>query len=509
MNAVALAGTEGAYAPFFSPDSGNVGFFSGGRLLKVVLAGGTVTPITTVEEARGGAWAPDGTIVFAPKPEGPLFRVSAEGGQVSPVTAMNSEGETTHRWPQVLPGGTHVLFTSHDDRSASREGTIEVQPLAGGARKVIHKGGLYGRYVNSGHLLYVRNGQLFGAVFDRTRLELAGPATPVVKDVAYAMTSGTAQFSVSDTGLLAYRRARNPQRVLQWMNFAGQFESIRTVPGEYQEMRFSPDGTRALLVIGEGAQSDIWVYDLASDRISRVTFHPDNDWSAVWSPDGRFIAYGSWRADAGTFNIFVHRADGTGEPQRLTTSRNQQLPVEWHPSGRHLLYTEERRGTGSDLMVLPMETMPDGAWRPGPPSVLLGTPANELAGEFSPDGRWLAYTADDSGRAEVYVQPFPGPGGRWQVSTEGAEWVEWYKDLMYGRSEEVVMSVPYRVQGQTFVAEKPRVWMRIPPGVLWLDPSPDSSRAAVIRSEEARRESMVLLVNVFDHLRRTAASDER
>ena len=243
--------------------------------------------------------------------------------------------------------------------------------------------------------------------------------------------------------------------------------------------------------------------------MSRVTFHPDNDWSAVWSPDGRFIAYGSWRADAGTFNIFVHRADGTGEPQRLTTSRNQQLPVEWHPSGRYLLYTEERRGTGSDLMLLPMETTPDGAWRPGPPSVLLGTPANELAGEFSPDGRWLAYTADDSGRAEVYVQPFPGPGGRWQVSTEGAEWVEWYKDLMYGRSEEVVMSVPYRVQGQTFIAEKPRVWMRIPPGVLWLDPSPDSSRAAVIRSEEARRESMVLLVNVFDHLRRTAASDER
>ena len=145
--------------------------------MKVVLAGGTVTPITTVEEARGGAWAPDGTIVFAPKPEGPLFRVSAEGGQVSPVTAMNSEGETTHRWPQVLPGGTHVLFTSHDDRSASREGTIEVQPLAGGARKVIQNGGLYGRYVNSGHLLYVRNGQLFGAVFDRTRLELAGPAT--------------------------------------------------------------------------------------------------------------------------------------------------------------------------------------------------------------------------------------------------------------------------------------------------------------------------------------------
>jgi Tol biopolymer transport system component len=509
LNARALAGTEGAYAPFFSPDGGSIGFFAGGRLLKVVLAGGTVTPITAVEEARGGAWAPDGTIVFAPKPDGPLFRVSAEGGPITPVTALNSEGETTHRWPQVLPGGTAVLFTSHDDRGTSREGTIEIQPLAGGSRTIVHKGGLFGRYVNSGHLLFLRDGQLFAAMLDLSRLALAGPPTPVVGDVAHAMTNGTAQFSVSDNGLLAYRRARNVERVLQWMNFAGQFESIRSVPAEYQEMRFSPDGTRALLVIAEGAQSDVWVYDLAGDRLSRLTFHPDNDWSAIWSPDGRFIAYGSWRADAGTFNLFVHRADGTGEPQRLTTSRNHQLPVEWHPSGRYLLYTEERRGTGSDLMALPLEPTPGGAWSPGTPGVLLGTPANELAGEFSPDGRWVAYTSDDSGRAEVYVQPFPGPGGRWQVSTEGAEWVEWYKDLMYGRSEEVVMSVPYRVEGQTFVAEKPRVWMRIPPGVLWLDPAPDASRAAVIRSEEARRESMVLLLNVFDHLRRTAGSVER
>jgi hypothetical protein len=136
--------------------------------------------------------------------------------------------------------------------------------------------------------------------------------------------------------------------------------------------------------------------------------------------------------------------------------------------------------------------------------VLLGSAANEYAGELSPDGRWLAYTSDESGRSEVYVQPFPRPGGRWQVSTEGAEWIEWYGMLLYGRSEEVVMSVPYRVEGRTFIAEKPRIWMRIPPGVLWLDPAPDNGRAAVIRSEDTRRESMVLLVNLFDHLRRTA-----
>jgi serine/threonine-protein kinase len=510
LKAAPLAGTEGAYAPFFSPDGGSIGFFSGGQLLKIVLAGGTVTPITTVEDGRGGAWAPDGTIVFAPAAVGPMFRVAADGGTPTPVTTLDAgAGATTHRWPQVLPGGTHVLFTSHDDGSASREGTIEVQPLAGGPRTVVHKGGLYGRYVPSGHLLFVREGTLFAAAFDPSRLELTGRPVPVVDDVAHSLINGTAQFSTSDNGLLAYRRARNAERVVQWMDFAGQYQSIREQPAEYQEMRWSSDGQRALMVIGEGAQSDVWVYDLSGDRMTRLTFHPDNDWSAIWSPDGRHFAYGSWRADAGTFNLFVHRTDGTGEPQRMTTSRNSQLPVEWHPSGRYLLFSEERRGTGLDLMVLPLEPSASGEWQAGMPRVLLGTPANEAAGEFSPDGRWLAYTSDESGRTEVYVQPFPDPGGRWQVSTEGAEWVEWYQELMYGRSEEVVMSVPYRVKGRTFVAEKPRVWMRIPPGVLWLDPAPDSTRAAVIRSEEARGESMVLLVNFFDHLRRAVTAGAR
>jgi Tol biopolymer transport system component len=504
LKATGLPGTEGAYAPFFSPDGRSIGFFAGGQLSKVTLGGGAVTTICAAEEGRGGAWASDGTIVFTPRPEGPLFRVSADGGVPAPVTTLDA-GETTHRWPQVLPGGTHVLFTAHDDKSASRSGTIEVQALAGGERKVIHRGALSGRYSSSGHLLYVQDGRLFAAPFDLTRLEVTGRSVPVVDDVAHSLTNGTAQFAVSDTGLLAYRRARNPKRILQWIDFAGQFQSLRDLPAEYQELRFSPDSKRLLLVIGDGAQSDVWVYDLTGDRISRLTFHPDNDWSPIWSPDGSRFAYASWRADVGTFNIFVHRTDGTGEPQRLTTSRNQQLPMAWHPSGRYLLYSEHRRGTGVDLKLLPLEPT-ESDWRAGTSSVLLGSPANESSGEFSPDGRWLAYTSDESGRSEVYVRPFPGPGGRWQVSTEGAEWLEWRKQILYGRSEEVVLSVPYRIDGLTFVAEKPRVWMRIPPGVLWLDPSPDSLHAAVIRSEDTRRESMVLLVNFFDHLRRIVGS---
>jgi serine/threonine-protein kinase len=504
LKARALAGTEGAYAPFFSPDGSSVGFFAGGQLLRVALDGGTVTPVCPAEEARGGAWSQDGTIVFAPRPEGPLFSVRFEGGAPSQLTTLDgAAGETTHRWPQVLPGSNTVIFTAHAE--SGRAGSVMAQ-TTDGRRSVLHRGGLFGRYAASGHLLYLNEGKLFAAPFDVNALAVTGRAVPVVDEVAHTLLSGTAQYSFSNTGLLTYRRARSRNRVLEWMDPSGQQRPLRGVATEYQEARFSPDGGRLLLVIGEGSQSDVWVYDIARDAMTRLTFHADNDWAPIWSPGGTHVAYSSWRPEVGTFNLFLQRASGGGEPQRLTTSKSRQLTIEWHPDGRHILFSEERPGTGSDLLLLPIELTPEGIAKTGAPQALLKSPSNELAGEFSPDGKWLAYTSDQTGRNEVYVQPFPGPGGRWQISTEGAEWVEWRPkgQLFYGRSEEVVMRVPYRIDGSTFVAEKPHVWMRIPPGVSWVDPSPDGTRAAAIRSEDARPESMVLVVNFFEHLRRTA-----
>jgi eukaryotic-like serine/threonine-protein kinase len=194
-----------------------------------------------------------------------------------------------------------------------------------------------------------------------------------------------------------------------------------------QEARVSRDGSRLLLTVGDGGQSDIWSYDIARDALTRLTFYADNDRAGIWSPDNTHIVYASWQPDVGTFNLFLQRGAGGGEPQRLTTSKNLQSPINWDPDGKHILISEERRGTGSDLMLMPIEIGANGQAKVGPREELLATPASEMTATFSPDGKWLAYTSDESGRNEVYVRPFSGRGGRWQVSTDGAEWIEWHQ----------------------------------------------------------------------------------
>jgi Tol biopolymer transport system component len=498
-----LAGTEDAYAPFFSPDGGSIGFFSGGRLLTLALGSGTVTPLANVFEARGGTWSEDGTIVFAPRPDGPLYRIAATGGEMTQFTTLDpGAGESTHRWPQFLPGGKSVMFTAHGLAGTAKAGDVIVQ--TGTERRAVHRGGLFGRYSRSGHLLYVNGGKLFAAAFDANRLQETGTSVAVVDDIAYSPLNGTAQYSISNAGTLAYRRARSANRMLLWMDRSGQVQPLRNVAAEYQEVRMSPDGTRVVLDISDGTQSDIWIYTLARDAITRLTFYADNDVSPIWSADERRIAYSSWQADVGTFNLFLMRADGSGEPQRLTTSKNRQNPIAWHPGGKYLLFSEDSHATGGDLMLLPIDVTASGEVKAGSPQPFLTTSANEVAGQFSPDGKWVAYTSDESGRNEVYVRPFPSGAGRWQVSTEGAEWIEWRRtgQLFYGISEDVVMRVPYLIDGATFIADKPQVWLRIPSGAIWVDPSADGNRAIVIRSEDARTESVVLMVNFFEHLRR-------
>jgi len=419
-----------------------------------------------------------------------------------------------------------VLFTagaSGDFESAS----IVVQSLPKGPRKVLQRGGYHGRYLHSGHVVYIHEGTLLAAPFDLEQRELTGPPAPVFEGVTAGNTG--AQFAFSDRGTLAFLPgptggARVP---IQWMEKDGKTEPLRALAGNYNNIRFSPDGQRLAFDVREGRERDVWVYEWGRDTISRLTFDPNEDAWPVWTPDGRGIAFSSARADRTTRNIYWQRADGTGEAERLTESKYPQWPVSWHPSGRFLAFQERDAQADWDLLILPMEGDDASGWKPGKPTAFLSSPFNEVEAAFSPDGRWLAYQGNESGRHEVYVRPFPGPGGKWQVSTGSGTYATWSrnrKELFYRTLEGTLMVTPYAVEGDSFRAEKPRQWS---PGRVssrgtnrTFDLHPDGQRFAVLKAAEQqaeeKRDHVVFIENFFDfienffdELRRVAPASKR
>jgi serine/threonine-protein kinase len=281
-------------------------------------------------------------------------------------------------------------------------------------------------------------------------------------------------------------------------------------------MRFSPDGRKLAMDIQEGRQLDVWVYAWERDTLSRLTFDPATDQWPVWSADGRRIAFGSDRADKATLNLYWQQADGTGDAERLTESKHPQWPTSWHPSGEFLAYTEQHPQTSNDLMILPVEPDETSGWRPGKPIAFLNTPAVEGHAAFSPDGRWVAYNSNEGGGSEVYVRPFPGPGGRWQISTGGGRYCAWSrtgKEHFYQDDDGSMWVTTYIVEGSSFRAERPREWS--PERVLPLATAirafalhPDGQRLAVLGAPEeqtaAKRDHVVFIQNFFDELRRLA-----
>jgi Tol biopolymer transport system component len=309
--------------------------------------------------------------------------------------------------------------------------------------------------------------------------------------------------------------------LLQWMDAQGNLIPLRAVAADYRTIRFSPDGHRLGIVIREGAQEDVWVYEWERGRLSRLTFG-GSSFALAWTPNGQRIALASAGAGNATLNLYWQRADGTGEAERLTESPNAQTPTSWHPSGKFLAFSERRPQTQSDIMILPFEGDEVSGWKPGKPSVFLNTPFNESEPVFSPDGHWLAYTSNESGANEVYVRPFPGPGTKWQVSTDGGQTPVWSrngKELFYWsgqRSGEQIWVAPYAVEGDSFRAERPRAWSpgRIPSraGPARFDPHPDGKRFAVVTAAaetEVRGDKVVFITNFFDELRRIAPLPKR
>ncbi len=518
LEAAPLAGTEGVRNPFFSPDGEWIAFFAGGKLKKVAIAGGAAATLCDAPEDRGGTWSEDGSILFTPALQTGLWRVPSAGGQAEALTTPDpAAGENTHRWPQILPGGEAVLFTAYRTGTNFEDANLMAQRLPSGPRKIVLRGGFHGRFLPSGHLVYMHEGMLFAAPFNLERLETTGPPAPALEGVT-TTAGGVAQFAFSSRGTLVFVPRLNEQAVpIQWMNAGGNLTPLRAEVANYGNIRFSPDGRRLAIHILQGAQEDVWVYELMRDTLPRLTFDVGADNYPVWTPNGQRIAFASTRADKSIQNLYWQQADGTGDAERLTESPNPQFPTSWHPSGKLLAFTELHPQTLSDIMILPLEGDEVSGWKPGKPSVFLSTPFREWLAAFSPDGRWLAYQSNESGTFEVYVRPFPGPGGKVQVSTGGGQVPVWSrngKELFYWSGEQIWVA-SYAVQGDSFRAEKPRAWSpgRVPGGAFTgFDLHPDGKRFAVVKAAEeteARVDKVVFITNFFDELRRIAPSAKR
>jgi eukaryotic-like serine/threonine-protein kinase len=521
VDARPIPGTEGATDPFFSPDGQWLGFFAGDELKKISVRGGVAQTLTSGVGGGlswGASWVSEGTIVFAPY-SSVLQRVSDAGGASRPLTRFET-GETLHMWPQALPGGKAVLFTVFSDTPTA----IAVQPIGTGERRNLFQGqqGNMPSYALSGHLIYLLARSLIAVPFDLERLEVRGEAVPVVQGVLQLAGADAAQYSLSATGSLAYVSG-TPQASrseLVWVGRNGMEHPIGAPARFYIQPRLSPDGRRVAVDVIEKAQDmQVWLYDLTRDTFAPFTFRGLNR-HAVWTPDGKRIAFMSNRD--GMTQIFWQLADGSGGLQRLTdtpprtTADVLSIPYSWSPDGQSLSFVQVVPTKEAEFWILhvgnpsaPSDQV-DRAQRM--PIQMRGT---EGAPHLSPDGRWLAYASDESGRRQIYVQPYPGPGGKWQISTDGGNEPQWSrngKELFY-RSGNKMMAVDIATQ-TGFAAAKPRQLFEgryMVTSTGWARPnydvSPDGQRFLMLKPvepEQAPVTQINVVLNWSEELKRLA-----
>jgi hypothetical protein len=439
-----LPGTEGAAFPFWSPDNRSLGFFASNKLKKIDISGGPVQTLADVSaETRGGAWSPDGTILFGPGFTLPLYKVSAAGGTVEPATTLDgARGINSHRWPSFLPDGRHFLYFARSTQKDA-EG-IYVASLDSKEQRLLLATNLLAAYVPStqgngtGRLLFMRERTLVSQPFDARKLQLSGEQAAVAENIlTYPGEGGPtayATFSVSANGHLSYVTGDAAQDQMGWFDRAGNSLGQFGPLGHYYEPWPSPDGKRIAAGRADGG-GDIWLFDVARGTTTRFTFDPAADASPVWSPDGSRIAFASMRT--GKFGIYQKQSSGAGNEELLLQMDYNAFPTSWSPDGRFILYETEDARNRYDLYILPVS----GDRKPFP---YIKTEFNETHSQFSPDGRWVTYVSDESGRPEVYVQGFPSAGGKWQVSTGGGDQPQWRgdgKELFYMAPDKKLMSV--------------------------------------------------------------------
>jgi serine/threonine protein kinase/Tol biopolymer transport system component len=406
-----LTGTEGAFFPFWSPDGESIGFFADQKLKRLDVNSQAVQTLADAANARGGAWQSDGTILFAPNPAGPLFRVPATGGQRTAVTRLEI-GQNDHRAPFMLPGGEHFIYYA---RGEPQVRGVHVARLDGTEAKRLLDADAAAVYTPSGYLLFARQGELLAQSFDATRLALEGEPFRVADSVSVNPGLSLASLSASASGPIAYG-TDGIRRQFAWFDRSGRrLETVGT-PDQRSMANpsLSPDGKRLTFSRVVGGNWDIWLTDMQG-AVSQVTSALSLDFNPVWSHDGRQIFYQSGNSSIYSRSV----AEGTPE-QALLRERTMIYPSDVSPNGSVLLYTRAT-GPSTDLWYVPV-----GADRT--PHPFLQTAFNERDGQFSPDGRWVAYQSNEPGHYEIYLQPFPGPGARLQVSVGGGQQVRWARD---------------------------------------------------------------------------------
>jgi len=505
-----LTGTENASDPVFSPDGEWIAFFADGQLKKVAVAGGAPTLLASPAlNPRGISWAGDGSLILAPGPLSGLFRVPSGGGAMAVVTTPSAKGQATHRWPQVLPGGQAVLFTSHTNSVRLDEAGISVLNLKTGEWKTVQEGGYFGRYVPTGHLLFVRLGTLFAVRFDLDKLETSGAPIPMLADVAANRVAAAGRFDfVPYNGTLAYvsGQADGVANRTVWLEKTG-----KSTPAPAAGV-ISSDGRLIAAARGAIDSEDIRVWDIARDVSTSITTDGQRNRTPVWAPDNKHLVYAS--NNKGVHILWWARADGGQQPVKLMESKTSITPSSFSPDGRSIAIIQESIGTSTDIWILPIDLSNPEKPSAGAARPFLEGRASESRPRFSPDGKWIAYISDESSVAELHVRPYPGPGGRWVLGPAdwtGARWSQAGKQLFFPTMEGRVMVCDYEIRGDAFLAAKPRLWtetrVESSLGSPSFDVSPDGQRLLTSVDPAATAAvppavQVTFLLHFFDELKR-------
>jgi serine/threonine protein kinase/Tol biopolymer transport system component len=499
IHARSIPGTDGANFPFWSADSRAIGFFAGGKLKTTALEGGTPSIVCDAPLGRGGTWNSDGTILFAPTFESGLFQASSSGGTPQPVTKLDKSKHDSHRWPHFLPDGQHFIYLAitHNSPRDPNNG-IYFGSLDGKENRLLMQSDSQADY-SSGYLLFLRETVLTAQPFNSKTSSLEGSPVPIAEQVLLDPGTWRATISATEGGLLAYLSGGAGANQLTWYDRSGKnigMAGDKTL--NLNHVRISPDGLKIAADLGESL-SDIWIFDVQRAVSTRFTFGPSNSTSPVWSKDGKWIVYNN--IERGNLNIYRKSASGMGQAELLFEGNNgvENWPSDLSPDGSRLLYAVGDLVGAAQLWELPLSGN-DRKPRPILPSGFI-----TMEARYSPDGRWIAYTSNESGKFEVYVIPSNGSGGKWQISSGGGQQPLWRRDgkeLFYLSSEDKLMSVPIKLNSDSVQADAARPLFSLANSILSVnglvapyDVSPDGKRFVVVTIEQGKSFPINLVTN--------------